>query len=271
LPPELFGALVLLASAIIGLIAAVLRLVRQRLDHDAEMKQQKHDTEMLLAKNKTEADAEIAKARADAEIEKLRLEAHMRAENESFVLETARGAQAELGRLRDRVDTLQLQLTELISRRADQERVIGEQAGRLSVMQEFVDRTIRERETELGNLGAMRFELERQAKEITDLKSRQETRHEAVNRAMGAQVEAEESLILVTADRDRLRDRVAELTTQVDALLLRQSPVPNINEPPLTSGDTGPLPAVDPVAASPLSLGHTPPRGVSVASMGGLV
>jgi hypothetical protein len=207
--PELLGALIFVGSMILTWIGrriqvehSRLKAEKEKIEFQAKLDRQKHEHEMLLAQKKSESDLQIARALADAEVEKSRLREQMQADKEQFILDTARKDQDRVALLEGRVDTLSGQLMELINRRADQERTIGEQAGKLLFMQESLDR---------------------QAKELSDLRERQQVRHTTLNEAQAQVGELELSLATMTAERDRAVAQLAEANVQIDAMY-RQIP-----------------------------------------------
>lgn len=223
---DLTGPIIIFVGAVIGLAAAVVSLFRvhlngktRQLEHANELSEKQHELDLKLAQQQAESSAEIAKAQANAEIEKLRLQSQMQADKETFILEVARQDREHLSRLQDRVDNLQAQVTALSEKAAERERIIGVQEGKLLSVEDFLARTLKERDAEKSELQALR-------REVDALKERQQIRHDALNDAQAKVSQSEEHLQSVMIERDRLRTERDQLKAEVDLLLQKLSRVP---------------------------------------------
>jgi hypothetical protein len=211
------GALILLGAAVVQLVRVTLNAKAKDIQHKADLRDKQHEQEMKLAQQSAESKAKIAEAQANAEIEKLRLQSQMQADKETFILETARKDQERVAVLEGRVDTLSSQLMTYIERRADQERVIGEQQGELTSMKGFFERTSKERDAE-------KLEIQSLRSEVQALQSRQASRHDALNEAQVRVSQSEEQLQAVIAERDRLRREIEILLHKIP----REAADPNV-------------------------------------------
>jgi chromosome segregation ATPase len=213
------GAVFGLAGAVVSLFRIHLNGKAKQLEHANELKDKQHELDIKLAQQKAESDAEIAKATATAEIEKLRLQSQMQADKETFILDVARQDREHLTRLQERTDNLQAQITQLVNRAAERERVIGVQEGKLASVESFLERTLKEREIETAEIQALR-------KEVDALKDRQQSRHDALNEAQIKMSESEGQLQNVLIERDRLRSERDQLRAENNLLLEKLSHVP---------------------------------------------